>query len=97
MNKQNYSGKTKVCGTCKYFVANRDLSLNQQYVIAEPDIIGKCFFSKYKGLKRKVGDRNPSCWIKWDLLNEDKKSEALQNLEQLIAEIKTSDDETRDF
>lgn len=87
MNKQSYNGKTKVCGTCNSFVCNRELTTSQQYVIVEPDCSGKCF-GKYKCLTRKAGDRIPNCWSKWDLLNENNKSEKLQDLQEAIEHMK---------
>lgn len=87
MNKQNYNSKTKVCGTCKFFVGNRDLTNNKEYVIIAPDVEGKCF-GKYQGKLRKAGDRIPACWVRWELLNEDNKSEALQELQNIIKNIK---------
>lgn len=95
VNTRKYRISDGTCSTCEYWMGKRIPDINQKFVTAVPRDKGKCFGER-KPIEKMAQDKMPCCQT-WLVLKENNKSEALQDLQQLIVEIKTSDDETRDF
>lgn len=93
--ERKYKISDKTCSVCEYWTGLRKIDINQKFVTALPRDKARCFGER-KPIEKMAQEKMPCCKT-WLLLKENNKSEALQDLEQLIVEIKTSNDETRDF
>jgi len=92
-NTRQYRLGDKNCCCCEYWTGVRKIDINQKIVTAVPRDKGKCFGER-KPIEKMAQDKMPCCRT-WLLLKENSKSEALQELQELIEIIKnqkTSDD-----
>ena len=82
MDTVKYNSKQKKCSTCEYWVGNRTLTDNQDFVIVQSEVQGKCF-GKYLRKLKTAKETNP-CWKKWSILTENTNIELLRDLSNLI-------------
>lgn len=94
-NTRQYRLGDKNCCCCEYWTGVRKIDINQKIVTAVPRDKGKCFGER-KPIEKMAQDKMPCCRT-WLLLKENSKSEALHALQDLIVEIKTSDDSPMNF
>jgi len=84
--ERKYKISDKTCCTCEFWTGARKPDINQKFVTALPRDKGKCF-DKHKPIEKMAQDKMPCCKT-WLVLKENNKSEALQELQQMIEIIK---------
>lgn len=68
MNKSKYYANNKRCGSCEYWLGNRDIDQKHKIVYVNSDEEGKCL-KDFNNSKRKAKDIH-SCWHKWIPMQE---------------------------
>ncbi len=79
----------KTCCTCEYWTGQRKPDINQNFVTAMPKDKGICFGIR-KPIEKSAQDKMPCC-LPWLVLQRGKKSEALQDLQNVIENIKNNE------